>query len=677
MNNQSLSILWQKYSTSCHEHLRHTEYYLNLFVSLFLLISYLVYGYLDVLDSSEILGIPYMQQIQQYIWIYFIVLMNLSFHIHPHWIRILLWGCVVTVSNIYAIVDLIAFAGADSDAKSASNSRGLTLSLDNTESPRVFILYIWFRVICQAIFMLYSLQIPSLAKVTTDDWDAEYYRHSDNSNSKMKEQEQEGMEVGEVTVDEENQSPYHRHHDKGKGNSQGVTSSADKEGSPAEYEMIPRPHASLSTVQKTDSSSLGLREREERLSNQSLLPQQQQQHELSPTDDELQQEDPATTAPGGVGPSASNSHSTSQLEYKHQMKRFMELNMLIFLAVCVGYVIYLGIIGTLKHTAGEVAFSTIISVIILINIRAVYSCVKWFWLYSYGFDSDTLQLIFSTRDDDVWQLDQIRTMKLHYRQISHYLPFHELNTERKIRAVDGWIKKIAHTYDGLMVFILSTSSFAAGGGDGDGGDDDGSSGGGGGGDEIAETFSYAYTVSLIYMSFYMITFTSNGPFAWILYGAKARVMDGFLGRENEIFGYMFDKYMLPISAPLLIWLRHSTGGNDEILLLMSWYIFMPIIIGDSVAEIVGGTWGKQQIRVWGMGEINRKSWEGTIAMFMSSLFILLVLNIANGLSWKWYFYAILNCFIATMIELWAYRSTDNVCMLIASVLLAVAFTKIL
>jgi hypothetical protein len=639
------TLFTQQYYDDCKQQFFTYEYSLNVFVSFFLLGSYLVYAYLDVLDSSEILGEPYMQQIQ-YIWIYFIVIMNIGFHIPRNWLRISLWASVVVVSNIYAIVDLIAFAGADSD-KSASNSRGLTLSLDNTESPRVFILYIWFRVICQVIFMLYSLQIPSLSKETTDDWDTEYLKCPEYQRS--------------MEEEEDNKSPYHRDQDQDISDlEEAVSSKRNLDGNPssasrgsAEYEMVVREpssgnssaiddhnhdlskssphHHSTVTIESDDANG----NNEERSSTNQIL--------LSQTE---------YSSPKNAEPTT----SATQAEYKHQMKRFMQINMLVFIAVCVGYVIYLGVVGTLKETAGEVAFSTIISVVILINIRAVYSCAKWFWLYAYGFDSSTLSLLFSSRDDQAWQLDHIRTMKLHYRKYAHYLPFNKLNTERKIRTVDGWIKKIAHTYDGLMVFILSTSSFAEGG-------------------ETAETFSYAYTVSLIYMSFYMITFNSNGPFAWILYGAKARIMDGFLGRENEIFGYMFDKYMLPISVPLLIWLRKSAG--DDVLVLMSWYIFMPIIIGDSVAEIVGGTWGKQKIRVWGMGEINRKSWEGTNAMFISSLSILLVLNIVRGLSWKWYFFAILNCFVATMIELWAYRSTDNVCMLIASALLGVAFTRIL
>lgn len=104
---------------------------------------------------------------------------------------------------------------------------------------------------------------------------------------------------------------------------------------------------------------------------------------------------------------------------------------------------------------------------------------------------------------------------------------------------------------------------------------------------------------------------------------------------------------------------------------------MPIIVGDSCAEIIGATWGKQKIKVWGMGEVNKKSWEGTWAMFLSSFLILLPVNIYFNLSWAWYIFAFGICLIATFVELFAYRSTDNVCMLIISALLSVAFISMI
>ena len=133
--------------------------------------------------------------------------------------------------------------------------------------------------------------------------------------------------------------------------------------------------------------------------------------------------------------------------------------------------------------------------------------------------------------------------------------------------------------------------------------------------------------------------------------------------------------MLPVSVPLLLWLQQVAG--DSRTLYLSWYIFMPIIVGDSFAEIIGATWGVQKIKVWGMGEVNKKSWEGTAAMFFSSFLILLPVNIYFNLPFSWYLFAFAICLIATFVELFAYRSTDNVFMLIISALLSVAFISII
>lgn len=701
------SSFWNDYYAGCIQRVCCYQYFLNLIVSVFLLVAYLFYAYIDILDSSEILGVPYMSQIQ-YIWIYFIIIINLGFQIRPNWLRILLWATIVGVSNLYSIIDLIAFSGAGSDS-SATNSRGLALSLDNTESPRAFLLYIWFRVSCQVILLLYSLQIPNLSKITTSSWDKEYsqspkYKHSslklgeregeeEYENDLEEEEEEVDEEEGHTIETKENNNDDDEENDynikeklerkkqiKKKNNNNMTNKSNCKNNSTIEMSIIDTTsndkslqQSTVATQSQSANQIYSIVDHNEKISG---LIDIHDNVELNNTIEVLNQHKVLTDVDLEVNEHVNdhdqiNEHEhehdfkgeevdekrKKSLEYKSKMKKFMAINMFAFVSICFAYVIYLGINGGLKETAGEVAFSTIISVVILLNIRTVYSCGKWFWLYCYGFDTPTLELMFSTREDNVWNLEKISSMKLHYRECTKYLPFANLSTEKKIRTVDGWMKKAAHTYDGLMVFILSATSFAEGEG------------------SPSDTYSYAYTVSLIYMIFYMTTYNSNGSFAWIIYGAKARVMDGFLGRENEIFGYLFDKYMLPISAPLLLWLRSSAG--DNVLILMSWYIFMPIIIGDSFAEVVGGTWGTQNIQVWGMGEINKKSWEGTNAMFLSSFGILVLVNIVYGLSWKWYFYAAINCFLATIIELWAYRSTDNVCMMICGVLLGIGFAQIL
>lgn len=208
---------------------------------------------------------------------------------------------------------------------------------------------------------------------------------------------------------------------------------------------------------------------------------------------------------------------SANLENKRQMKLFMLVNMAVFILICVAFIIYIFVSGLSSNlNFRELFFSVLISVAILINIRAFYSCVKYFWLHAYGFDSATLDVIFGNREDEEkWSLDRLKKMELVARESSYsfLLPGVELSTEKKMRTVDGWTKKIAHTYDGLLVFILSAQSFSSS-------------------ENAAETYSLAYLISLLYMILYVISYRQNGTLGWIIYGAKSRIMDGYLGEAS-------------------------------------------------------------------------------------------------------------------------------------------------
>ena len=64
-------------------------------------------------------------------------------------------------------------------------------------------------------------------------------------------------------------------------------------------------------------------------------------------------------------------------------------------------------------------------------------------------------------------------------------------------------------------------------------------------------------------------------------------------------------------------------------------IWVSYLGSDALSEIVGSLWGKQALRVWGIGEVNRKSLAGTGACFVGSLAIGLSLVHANGLGLAW------------------------------------------
>ena len=50
----------------------------------------------------------------------------------------------------------------------------------------------------------------------------------------------------------------------------------------------------------------------------------------------------------------------------------------------------------------------------------------------------------------------------------------------------------------------------------------------------------------------------------------------------------------------------------------------PLIWGDTFGEIIGSFYGRIEFNVIGIGEINKKTVEGTVAVFLSSLISLLI-----------------------------------------------------
>lgn len=139
-------------------------------------------------------------------------------------------------------------------------------------------------------------------------------------------------------------------------------------------------------------------------------------------------------------------------------------------------------------------------------------------------------IIFGNREDETtWSLDGLKKLRLVTRQSFwiFLLPGKELSSEKKMRTVDGWTKKIAHTYDGLLVFILSAQSFSSS-------------------EDATKTYSLAYMISLLYMILYVVSYRQNGTLGWIIYGAKSRIMDGYLGMPvismTFLKTYSYSKY---------------------------------------------------------------------------------------------------------------------------------------
>jgi hypothetical protein len=98
-----------------------------------------------------------------------------------------------------------------------------------------------------------------------------------------------------------------------------------------------------------------------------------------------------------------------------------------------------------------------------------------------------------------------------------------------------------------------------------------------------------------------------------------------------------------------------------------------IPIADASSEIVGSLFGKQKLRVWGMGDVNRKSLAGVFGGFFAALALCLWAVLAIGLPLPWVGLAVVIAASSTLLELSSPRGTDDFTMATGNALLCWAF----
>ena len=94
---------------------------------------------------------------------------------------------------------------------------------------------------------------------------------------------------------------------------------------------------------------------------------------------------------------------------------------------------------------------------------------------------------------------------------------------------------------------------------------------------------------------------------------------------------------------------------------------------DASAEIGGALFGKQKLRVWGIGDVNRKSIGGTVSGFVAALVFCLWIVLGHGLPSPWIGLAIVIAISNTVLELFSPRGTDDFTMATTNALICWAF----
>jgi hypothetical protein len=179
--------------------------------------------------------------------------------------------------------------------------------------------------------------------------------------------------------------------------------------------------------------------------------------------------------------------------------------------------------------------------------------------------------------------------------------------------------------------------------------------------------------AIVYNWLMLAFYYSDGFLGRVAYGAQARIMDGALGRANclviTMLWSVFKFIMVPLGFQLAGVFPPSTYGAVYALVWLSY------LGSDGLSEIVGQLLGKQKLRVWGIGEVNRKSVAGTWACFLGSLVIGLSLVYANGLGLAWVGLVIVISLSNTFFELLSPRGTDDFTMASANAVLCWGFGR--
>jgi hypothetical protein len=170
---------------------------------------------------------------------------------------------------------------------------------------------------------------------------------------------------------------------------------------------------------------------------------------------------------------------------------------------------------------------------------------------------------------------------------------------------------------------------------------------------------------------FLACFYVNGFVGATMYGAQTRIMDGTLARANCMaivtLWALFKFVLIPIGAEL------ATLYPREQFALLFALIWVTYIVVDTFAEVGGSLYGTMKIRVRGVGDVNRKSYAGTVTGLVAGLAFSVGVVLLNGLSGAYLALAVTVAFTSSALELISPRGTDDFTMATGNALICWAF----
>ncbi len=177
----------------------------------------------------------------------------------------------------------------------------------------------------------------------------------------------------------------------------------------------------------------------------------------------------------------------------------------------------------------------------------------------------------------------------------------------------------------------------------------------------------AVATSWVFLGFYY----ADNFLAAAFYGPQSRIMDGVLARANCLLittlWTAFKFVMVPIGAKLG---TLYTPAEFPVVFALIWGSY---IAADALSEVGGSLYGKQKIRVRGIGDVNRKSVGGTLAGFAGALVLCVWVVQAHHLPPIWLALAAVIAISNTLLELFSPRGTDDFVMATANAVICLAF----
>jgi hypothetical protein len=181
----------------------------------------------------------------------------------------------------------------------------------------------------------------------------------------------------------------------------------------------------------------------------------------------------------------------------------------------------------------------------------------------------------------------------------------------------------------------------------------------------------AVITSWIFLAFYY----SNNFLAAAFYGPQSRIMDGVLARANCLLittlWTAFKFVMVPLGARMAVIFQPA---QFPVIFALIWGSY---IVCDALSEIGGALFGKQTLRVWGIGDVNRKSVGGTVTGLAGALAFCLAVVLGHGLGGAWIALAVVIAVATTALELFSPRGTDDFTMATANALICWVFGELM